>query len=97
MLGPVLISNVVDIFLQLAQARKAYPLITKIQPKPVRVEGSKYKMTDSDQFQIRNRNGVWQVNKNGLFYGDYFREEQAIEAVRVAQENRLFSRPCGRI
>ncbi len=92
MLGPVLILNAVDIFLQLAQARKAYPLITKIRPKPVRVEANEYMMTNPDQFQIRNRNGVWQVNKNGLFYGDYFREEQAIEAVQVAQENRLFSR-----
>ena len=92
MLGPVFISNVVNIFLQLAQVRKAYPLITKIQPKPVCIEANEYIMINSEQFQIRNRNGIWQVNKNGHFYGDYFREEQAIEGVQVAKENRKFYR-----
>jgi hypothetical protein len=33
-------------------------------------------------FQIKNRNGIWEVTENGLFYGHYFREQLAKDAVR---------------
>jgi hypothetical protein len=48
---------------------------TKTDPKPA-------------GYQIRNRNGIWEVTKDGRFVGDYVREAQARNAVRNAGQNR---------
>jgi hypothetical protein len=43
-------------------------------------------------FQIRNRNGIWEVTEDGLFYGHYFHEQLAKDAVQSANQK---SRPRG--
>ena len=52
------------------------------------IQGTKLALANPDRFQIRNRNGIWEVKENGHFYGDYFSEEKAINAVRMAEQNR---------
>jgi hypothetical protein len=51
-------------------------------------QDTKPAMAKPERFQIRNRNGIWEVKENGHFFGDFVREEQAINAVRIAEQKR---------
>lgn len=36
------------------------------------------------RFQVRQRMGVWEVTRDGRFYGDYFAKDHAVDAATVA-------------
>lgn len=68
----------------LLQKTKSDARYRKPTPEPSEMVRAEPATTKPARFQIKNRNGVWEVKENGRFYGDYFLEEDALEAVRKA-------------
>ena len=59
--------------------------VRKPTPEPSEMVRAEPATTTPARFQIKNRNGIWEVRENGRFYGDYFLEKDAMEAVRKAK------------
>ncbi len=63
------------------------PEVTDKQPVPPTRRGEQGASTDRPEqrggVQVRERNGIWEVNINGKFHGDYHQKEHALAAAAL--------------
>ncbi len=67
--------------------KRKEPEVTDKQPVPPRSRGEQGPSTDRPAqrggVQVRERNGIWQVNVDGKFCGDYQQKEHALAAAAL--------------